>query len=128
LNQNEEIINNNEESGNASGLSKTKQKAKKRLKISEKKNIVCEFCKTPASSKGDLLTCKQCEIAFCVNCERKIRKEETFFDGIETRQLSSDYPLCENCYRSNLQKHQVLDAIHHLQPLVHLNHCHQLRL
>ena len=109
MNQSNGLTNKNEVSGKSSGNLKPKQKGKKKVKVAVKKNNVCELCKSSVPKKEDLLTCKECGISFCETCEGQIRKEETFFDGIETRLLSSDYPLCENCYKTNKFSKRIWD-------------------
>ena len=84
----------------------------KRVKVVSKKKIICPQCEAPINIENKILRCKYCGKNFCEDCEKKIQKEDTYFDGFETRKLYADYPLCEKCYESNLSKQKELFTMH----------------
>jgi len=89
------------------------QKGKlKKVKVVSKKKVICPQCEAPINIENKILRCKYCGKNFCEDCEKKIQKEDTYFDGFETRKLYADYPLCEKCYESNLTKQKELFTMH----------------
>ena len=84
----------------------------KKVKISEKMPLICDQCKAPITTKNNLLKCKICAKDFCEQCEGKIIKENSYYDGFETRKLSIDYPLCKECYNKTLIEQKELITMH----------------
>jgi tetratricopeptide (TPR) repeat protein len=83
-----------------------------RVKTVMRKIAVCPQCRLPVDENNRTMRCKECNKSFCENCEKMIQKEETFYDGIETRKLMTDYPLCENCYKLSIKKQKELFTMH----------------
>jgi tetratricopeptide (TPR) repeat protein len=106
LNQNNSSVgNNNNENPESNGGFQTKEKATLvRVKLIGKKKLVCNQCNSPISGNNPLLHCLSCGKKFCNQCDKKIIKQESFFDGNEKYNLEQFTPLCENCYKININK------------------------
>jgi tetratricopeptide (TPR) repeat protein len=85
-----------------------------KLKVKTKSAItlVCRLCKNPISDTNALLTCKSCGKHLCSICENKIDKEEIYIDGDDKHKLKQEFPLCEECYKFNLDKQKEQINIH----------------
>ena len=88
------------------------KRIRKMIKIKGIMGQICNVCNSIIDSKNKLLICKYCNKEFCEECEKKIPKENSFYDGFETRNIHSEYPLCESCYGSDLNKQKELLTMH----------------
>jgi tetratricopeptide (TPR) repeat protein len=83
-----------------------------KVKVRGKKIISCKECKSPITNTNQLFSCLSCGKKFCSKCESKIIKQETFFDGMETHKLDQITPLCESCYKININKQMEKITMH----------------
>ncbi|MFW9876122.1 MAG: tetratricopeptide repeat protein, partial [Candidatus Thorarchaeota archaeon] len=82
------------------------------VKSMSQKTPVCNQCKSPITLENKLLRCHDCERAFCEKCEKKIAKEDSFYDGFENHKLYIAYILCEDCYKININREKELLTMH----------------